>query len=227
MHWLPHNQRKLQKRRLNEWRKGFKTPFGIFNSPNITPDPAHGIGRWTEANFIEALRSGKSPKGEHYLPVFPYTSFSQMTNEDMRHLWAYMKTVPAIQTQNKTHEAPLIFRLRFSLGAWKMINFKTGAFVPQKNKDAQWNRGTYLVNALSHCGECHTPRNLMGGLKDDLHLSGTKDGPDGVSAPNITPYTTSIGDWSDDDLDTLFTIGMLPDGDFVGGMARSSRTRIK
>ena len=131
-----------------------------------------------------------------------------------------MRTVPAIQTQNKTHEAPLIFLLRFSLGPWKMINFKTGAFVPQKNKDAQWNRGAYLINALSHRGECHTPRNLMGGLKDDLHLSGTKDGPDGDSAPNITPHTTGIGDWSDDDLDTLFTIGMLPDGDFVGsGMA--------
>ena len=200
--------------------RALKTPFGIFNSPNITPDPTHGIGRWTEANFIEALRNGKSPKGEHYLPVFPYTSFSQMTNEDMRHLWAYMKTVPAIQTQNKPHEALLIFRLRFSLGPWKMINFKAGAFVPQKNKGAQWNRGAYLVRALSHCGECHTPRNLMGGLKDDLHLSGTKGGPDGDTVPNITPHTTGIGDWSDDDLNTLFTIGMLPDGDFVGdGMA--------
>ena len=96
--------------------RALKTPFGIFNSPNITPDPTHGIGRRTEANFIEVLRSGKSPEGEHYLPVFPYASFNQMTNEDMRHLWAYMKTVPAIQTQNKTHKAPLIFHLRFSLG---------------------------------------------------------------------------------------------------------------
>jgi mono/diheme cytochrome c family protein len=200
--------------------RALKTPFGTFNSPNITSDAIHGIGRWTEANFIDALRNGMSPKGEHYLPVFPYTSFTQMKNEDMRHLWAYMKTVPAIQTQNKPHEAPLIFRLRFSLGPWKMINFKAGAFVPQKDKDAIWNRGAYLVNALSHCGECHTPRNIMGGLKSNLHLSGTKDGPDGDAVPNITPHTTGIGGWSDDDLDTLFTIGMLPDGDFVsGGMA--------
>lgn len=197
--------------------RALKTPFGIFNSPNITSDPTHGIGRWTEANFINALRNGKNPKGEHYLPVFPYTSFTQMTNEDMRHLWAYMKTVPAIQAQNKPHEAPLIFRLRFSLGPWKMINFKAGAFTPQKDKDALWNRGAYLVNALSHCGECHTPRNMMGGLKSSLHLSGTKDGPDGDAVPNITPHATGIGDWTDDDLDTLFTIGMLPDGDFVGG----------
>lgn len=201
--------------------RGLKTPFGLFYSPNITPHPENGIGKWTEANFIEAMRNGKNPDGEHYLPVFPYTSFTQITDSDLRDLWGYMQTLPIVDHENIPHGAPFIFRMRFTLGPWKMINFKAGAFQPQADQSAEWNRGAYLVNALGHCGECHTPRNLMGGMKSDLYHSGSNDGPEGGSVPNITMHgETGIGDWSDDDLDTLLTMGMLPDGDFVGsGMA--------
>ncbi len=201
--------------------RALKTPFGLFYSPNITPDPVNGIGNWTEANFHEAMRNGKNPAGEHYLPVFPYTSFTQMTDDDIRDLWAYMKTVPSLDHQNIPHGAPFIFRMRFTLGPWKMINFKAGAYEPDKDQSAEWNRGAYLVNALAHCGECHTPRNLMGGLKSGMYHAGAQDGPEGEAVPNITmDKATGIGDWSEDDFDTLFTMGMLPDGDFVGsGMA--------
>ena len=198
--------------------RALKTPFGVFYSPNITPDKKNGIGGWTEANFIEALRNGKNPKGEHYLPVFPYTSFTKMTDDDMRDLWAYMKTVPAVADANIPHGAPAIFQTRFTVGPWKLINFKAGSYTPRKDKTAQWNRGAYLVNALGHCGECHTPRNLMGGLKNKMHLAGDKKGPDGDASPNITAHKeTGIGNWSNDDLESLLTMGMLPDGDFVGG----------
>ena len=208
----------LKKGVLMSGGRALKTPFGIYYSPNITPDPKQGIGEWTEANFIESLRHGKNPKGEHYLPVFPYTSFTQMTDDDMRDLWAYMKTVPAIADPNIPHTAPAIFQMRFTVGPWKMINFKSGAYTPRKDKSAEWNRGAYLVNALGHCGECHTPRNLMGGLKNDMYMAGDKNGPDGEIMPNITSHKkTGIGNWSIDDLESLFTLGMLPDGDFVGG----------
>lgn len=201
--------------------RALKTPFGVFYSPNITPDSAHGIGSWTEANFIEALRNGISPDGSHYLPVFPYTSFTKMTDDDMRDLWAYLKTTPAVAVPNKSHTAPFIFRMRFTIGPWKLLNFEPGAFQEDKDKSPEWNRGAYITNALAHCGECHTPRNLMGGLKQSMYLAGTKDGPEGEAVPNITPdKETGIGQWSDDDLDTMMTMGMLPDGDFVGsGMA--------
>lgn len=202
-------------------QRALETPFGVFYSPNITPDPENGIGNWTEANFIEAMRNGKNPDGEHYLPVFPYTSFTQITDRDLRDLWAYMQTLPSLNHENKPHGAPFIFRMRFTLGPWKMINFKPGAYEPREDQSAEWNRGAYLVNALGHCGECHTPRNLMGGLKSDMYHSGSNDGPEGEPIPNITmDRETGIGDWSEDDLDTLLTMGMLPDGDFVGsGMA--------
>jgi len=206
-----------QKGQLLSGGRALKTPFGVFYSPNITPDPDHGLGKWTESDFLEALRNGKNPAGEHYLPVFPYTSFTQMTDNDMRDLWAYMKTLPAINDANIPHGAPFIFRMRFTLGPWKFLNFNAGAFEPDRSQSAEWNRGAYLVNALSHCGECHTPRNLMGGLKSGMYHAGAKDGPEGEPIPNITmDPETGIGKWTEDDLDTLFTIGMLPDGDFAG-----------
>lgn len=197
--------------------RALKTPFGLFYSPNITPDPTHGLGNWTEADFIEAMRNGERPDGDHLLPVFPYTSFTQMTDDDMKDLWAYMKTLPAYDDPNIPHGAPFIFRMRFTLGPWKMINFDPGAFKPDPGKSDEWNRGAYLVDALGHCGECHTPRNIMGGLKSDMYLAGNTDGPDGEAIPNITmDKETGIGNWTADDLDTLFTIGMMPDGDFAG-----------
>ncbi len=204
--------------RLLSGGRMLKTPFGVFYSPNITPDPEHGLGKWTEANFIEAMRNGKNPDGEHYLPVFPYTSFTKITDKDMRDLWAHLKARPALADANIPHGAPLIFRMRFTIGPWKMINFKAGAFEPRQDQNAEWNRGAYLVNALSHCGECHTPRNLMGGLKSTMYHAGAKDGPEGEPIPNVTmDKATGIGEWSVNDLDTLFSMGMLPDGDFVGG----------
>ncbi len=210
-----------QKGVLMSGGRALKTPFGVFYSPNITPDPDHGIGTWTEANFIDALRHGKRPDGSHYLPVFPYTSFTKMTDADMLDLWAYIKTMPAVATPNKPHTAPFIFRMRFTIGPWKVLNFDPGVFQADTDKSPEWNRGAYIANALAHCGECHTPRNLMGGLKQDMYLAGTKDGPEGEAVPNITPdQETGIGQWSEDDLDTAMTMGMLPDGDFVGsGMA--------
>lgn len=197
------------------------TPFGVFYSPNISADPDHGIGQWTDEDFIRALRHGLSPDGSNYFPVFPYPSYTAMTEADMRDLKAYIFSLPKVARANRPHDVSPPFGWRFLVTFWKWLFFEPGVFEPAPSQDETWNRGAYLVAALGHCGECHTPRNSFGAVDADMPLAGTAEGPEGGSVPNITSDTeTGIGRWSAGDLDTLFTIGMLPDGDFVGsGMA--------
>lgn len=194
-----------------------ETPFGTFYGPNITPDLEHGIGRWTEADFIRALKDGISPDGAHYYPAFPYTSFTKANEADLKDLWAYILAQPPVARPSRPHDLPFPFRWRATLIVWKWLNFEPAAFVPDPTRDAAWNRGAYLVEALSHCAECHTRRNWLGGLDSALHMAGTQDGPDGDSVPNITPdKETGIGDWSASDIAFLLKTGFLPDGDVVG-----------
>jgi mono/diheme cytochrome c family protein len=195
-----------------------KTPFGTFYGPNISPDPNAGIGKWSEAEFIAALRDGKDEDGDHLFPAFPYTSFTKMTDADAKDLWAYIKSVPPVATPSKPHDIRFPFNIRFFQVGWKMLFFTPGRFTPDPNKSAEVNRGAYIVEALGHCGECHTQRNLLGGLDHKVALAGNSRGPDDGIAPNITPdQETGIGKWSDADLVDLLKQGMTPDGDFVGG----------
>jgi len=194
------------------------TPFGVYFSPNITPDPETGIGKWDDADFLRALRYGKSPKDEHYFPVFPYTSYTRMTDADIIDIKAYIFSLPAVTKANRKHQAGLVFGSRFMVGPWKLINFNAGMMPLVPGRGNIWNRGAYLVEALGHCAECHTPRDKLGGFQRHNHMSGTKKGPGNELIPNITPdKETGIGKWTDADLMSLFTIGLLPDGDFVGG----------
>ena len=194
-----------------------ETPFGTFYGPNITADPEHGIGDWSDADFIRALRQGVAPDGRDYYPVFPYTSFTAMTAEDMLDLKAYIFSLPTVAEPNLEHEIALEVRFRPVLAPWKALNLEQGAVPDDPGQSDTWNRGRYLVRALGHCGECHTPRGRDGATRDDMLMAGTKDGPEGDSVPNITPHReTGIGRWSPLDLEFLLEIGMLPDGDFVG-----------
>ena len=195
-----------------------KTPFGVFYSPNITPDTENGIGDWSDADFIRALRHGRNPDGVNYFPVFPYTSYTRMSDGDLLDLKAYIFSLPPSSTPNRPHRVSFFFGSRFMVNAWKVINFKAGPMEPVPAKGHAWNRGAYLVEALGHCGECHTPRDRLGGFKLHIRLAGTRVGPNSEIMPNITPdKTTGIGKWSDAELKDLFSMGMLPDGDFVGG----------
>ncbi len=199
--------------------RALKTPFGTFYSPNITPDPTHGIGAWRQADFVRALRQGLAPDGAHYFPAFPYAAYTGIGDEDLRDLWAYLRARPPVARPNRAHDLRFPFNLRFLVGLWKWLYFKPGPTRRDPGRTPEWNRGAYLVEALGHCGECHTPRGFLGGLDRGRHLAGTRDGPDGKPVPNITPDTaTGIGDWSEADLRMQFEIGMLPDGDFVGGV---------
>ncbi len=195
------------------------TPFGTFYGPNITPDPLTGIGKWSDGDFIRALRDGVSPNGDHYFPVFPYTSFTKMTERDMLDLKAYIFSLPPVNQPNRPHEVKFPFGFRFLLGFWKMLHFTPGAFKPDPSMSAELNRGTYLVKALGHCAECHTPRTMTGGLDLSKSMAGTVDGPDGETIPNITPdAATGIGEWDLGDIEFALETGIKLDGDVLGSL---------
>jgi mono/diheme cytochrome c family protein len=193
-----------------------KTIFGTFYPPNISSDPKDGIGSWNEANFVTAMWKGTSPDGSHYYPVFPYTSYQQMKLEDVRDLFAYMKTLPAIQGKVRDHDLPIHFKIRRMLGGWKFLFLDGHAFKPDPSKSAQWNRGAYLANAPSHCAECHSPRNLLGGIIARQRFAGGPDAEGGDGwVPNITQ--AGIGDYSERDIERILESGDMPNGDSVGG----------
>ncbi|GLU32252.1 cytochrome c [Trinickia caryophylli] len=175
------------------------TPFGIIYTPNITPDPDTGIGRWTDADFIRAMHEGVGKGGEHLYPAFPYTEYTRVAERDLLAVRAYLNTLAPIHYTPPRNELRFPFNQRWLLFFWKLFNFEEGRFVPDPKRSPQWNRGAYLVQGLAHCGECHTPRNLMQGLKTTSQFSGGEQA--GWRAFNITPDKAGgIGGWSDDDL---------------------------
>lgn len=197
--------------------RALKTPFGTFYSPNITPDPETGIGLWSEADFVRALREGIDDEGKHLYPAFPYTSYSLLTDTDLHAIRIYLFNQKPVRQANKPHELPWYLRFRASLRIWKMLFFNPGPFQPQPGQSAAWNRGAYLATAIAHCGECHTPRNFLGGFNELQRFGGNPDGIDGAKAPNITPdKKTGIGKWSQGDLADYLETGAMPDGDYAG-----------
>ncbi len=193
--------------------RALKTPFGTFHGPNITPHPGAGIGRWTEADFVRAMREGVRPDGAPYFPAFPYPSFTKISDGDLRDLWAYLRTLPQSTRANQAHDLGFPFGWRFLNRIWKWLFFTPGPFVADPQLSPVVNRGAYLVQALGHCGECHTPRNFLGGPKRDRFLAGGK-GPEGKAIPNLTP--TRLKKLSDGELKEFLTVGVKPDGDLVG-----------
>ena len=199
--------------------RALETPFGTFYSPNITPDGDHGIGAWQAQDFFQALGHGVAPDGSSYNPVFPYTSYTRMRREDMFALWLYLASVPKSARENTAHQLAWYMRPRIVNRIWKLLFFEPGVLRVYEDRSKEWNRGAYLVKAMAHCGECHTPRTPFGALDKDLAYAGARDGPEGESVPNITPDTdTGIGDWSRSELVDYLSEGLLPDGDYAGGL---------
>ena len=194
---------------------GLKSPFGTFYAPNISSDPKDGIGSWTEAQFVTAMQKGTSPDGRHYYPAFPYTSYQHMKLDDVRDLFAYIKTLPAVQGRVRDHDLPFPFNIRRSLGGWKFLFLAGKEFSPDPSKDAAWNRGAYLVNGPGHCAECHSPRNPLGGIIERQRFAGGPD-PEGEGwVPNITQ--DGLRGWSLEEIETLLETGENRDHDTVGG----------
>jgi mono/diheme cytochrome c family protein len=198
------------------------SPFGTFYVPNISSDPTDGIGRWSEADFVSAVTRGTSPARTHYFPAFPYTSYQHAKIEDVRDLFAWLKTLPPVSGKVRDHDVPFPFNIRRNLGIWKLLFIDGKPFSPEAARSAQWNRGAYLVNALGHCAECHSPRNVLGGIIAAQRFAGGPN-PEGEGwVPNITQK--GLADWSEKDISYFLETGQTPDGDSAGGpMARVIR----
>jgi len=177
---------------------------------------------------VRALRSGMRPDGAHYFPAFPYPSFTLISDADARDLWAYFRSLPPEARKNRPHELRAPYGWRFMVGPWKWLFFTPGPFAADPARPAPLNRGAYLVDALGHCGECHTPRNFLGGTKRDRRLAGTASGPEGKKIPNLTP--TKLKKLDDRDLRDFLLSGMTPDGDVaaeaMGEVVRNTTSQL-
>lgn len=203
-----------------------KTPFGTFRVPNISPDPKDGIGRWTEAEFVTALWKGTAPDGSHLYPAFPYTSYQYMRLDDVRDLFAYLRTLPAVAGRPGGHDLRFPFNIRRLIGVWKLLYLHGGPLAADPSRSAQFNRGAYLVNGPGHCAECHSPRNALGAIIDSERFAGGPSADGNGWVPNITPAGLERGDdhWTKDDITSFLGDGMTPSGDFAGaGMAEVIR----
>lgn len=199
----------------------FPTDFGTIYSTNITPDADTGIGSWTFSQFENAMRKGVRPDGQHLYPAFPYTSFTKISDADMRALYAYFMSLRPVNAPARKNELKFPFSQRSLMGAWKAMYFKEGVYEPDPKKPEEWNRGAYLVEALAHCGACHSPRNLLGAEKADTpYLGGVlaemdeERGPVRRGAPNLTSSPHGLGAWSEEDIASYLKAGV------------SSRTRL-
>jgi mono/diheme cytochrome c family protein len=193
-----------------------KTDFGTFVVPNISSDKTHGIGAWTEAEFVTAMTKGTGRKGEHLYPAFPYTSYQRMKLDDVRDLYAYMMTLPAEPIPSKPHDLKFPFNIRMSLGGWKLLFLDGKEFRPDPSKDATFNRGAYLVEGPGHCAECHSTRNLLGGITSEGRFAGGPDPQGKGYIPNLTPHANGLKAWSDKDIIYLLETGFTPENDSVG-----------
>lgn len=193
--------------------KRFQSDFGTFIAPNISSDVATGIGGWSDLEIASAVLYGSSPDGAHYYPAFPYASYGRAKMQDISDLIGYLRELPAVSRENEPHEVRFPFNIRASIGGWKLL-FASKAWAVQGELTAAEERGRYLVEVLGHCAECHTPRNLLGGLDRKQWLQGA---PNPSGQGRIPGITASQLDWSDSDVSSFLTSGFTPDFDTVGG----------
>lgn len=196
-----------------------KTPFGTIYGTNITPDPDTGIGGWSDGDFMKAMRQGIGPDGKVYYPVFPYTSFTKMADQDVLDMKAYLDTLEPVKNENKEPEFGFPYSARSTISVWRGLHFDPERFEPDSEQTEEWNRGAYLSEALAHCGECHTPRTFMGATDESMYYAGSVEGPEGELAPNITPdQATGVGSWSLPDMTWFLQTSFKPDGDDAQGL---------
>ena len=201
--------------------RAFKLPFGTIYSTNITPDQETGIGRWSDAEFVRALHRGIGRNGEDLYPAFPYTAYTLLSTDDVLAIRAYLSTLRPVTARNADNTLIFPFNQRYTLRAWKLLFMPAGRWTPSSAHDAVWNRGSYLAEALAHCGDCHTPRNLMFATKSSRKYAGAV--VDGWKAYNITSDSeTGIGAWSDAEIEQYLSSGHAPaHGSAGGGMGEA------
>jgi mono/diheme cytochrome c family protein len=203
----------------------FPTDFGTIYSTNITPDRATGIGAWSFEQFETAMRRGLRPDGQHLYPAFPYTSFTKISDADMRALFAYFRNLRPVSAPPKQNDMGFPYSQRALLGPWKAMYLKEGRFTPDATRPEQWNRGAYLVEALAHCSACHSPRNMLGAEKGSAAYTGgvldELEGERGAirrGAPNLTSSPHGLGAWSEDDIASYLKFGVSSRARLFGTM---------
>ncbi len=193
--------------------QAFPSDFGTFFAPNISSNPETGLGAWTLIDFANAVKRGVSPEGRHYYPAFPYTAYALMTDQDVADLWAYMQTLPTSDVASLPHEIGFPFNIRRGLGLWKQL-YLGDDWAMQGDLTPELTRGRYLVEALAHCAECHTPRGPLGALDRAAWMTGAPN-PSGTG--KIPPLTPDAFTWSATDIAYYLQTGFTPDFDSAGG----------
>lgn len=199
---------------------GIATPFGTVFASNLTPDAATGLGRWTPGQFWRALHHGRSADGRLLYPVFPYTSYTQVSRADSDALFAYLRGLPAVAQPNRAHELAFPFNSQVALAVWRALFFRAAAFEPEPAQTAEWNRGAYLVRGLGHCAACHAERNVLGASSGALALQGGVIPMQHWYAPSLaSSREAGVADWDTNDVVALLKTGTSPRGSAMGPMA--------
>lgn len=189
-----------------------ESPFGTFVTPNISPSP-EGLAGWDVQDLGTALLKGTSPEGRHYYPAFPYGTYQHMTAQDIADLKAFLDGLPPSDAASQPHEVGFPFNVRRGIGLWKRLNMAPG-WVLQDADTEELKRGRYLVEALGHCAECHTPRDITGGLDRSQWMTGAPNPSGKGNIPGISPGEL---DWSATDIAYYLETGLTPDYDSAGG----------
>jgi mono/diheme cytochrome c family protein len=204
-------------RPLNSGGRKYDGPFGTVYSSNITPDRQTGIGGWTNDQIITAIRLGRRPNGERLVPVHPYTVFNGMAEEDLRALVAFLRSLPPVNRVNTPKKITVPLFESVFLPTW-LAAFAPRETPPPRAPTSGLARGEYLVRAVGHCGECHTPRGATHATDNSRFLGGSQKGPEGDPVPNITPDKDTGLTWSEDEIADFLETGNKPDGDVAGGL---------
>lgn len=200
--------------------RAIATPFGTVYGSNITPDAETGIGNWSAAHFRRALHEGRSRDGRLLYPVFPYTHTTRVTEADADALFEYLRSLPAVARPNLQHRLRWPYGTQAALAAWRALYFTPQKYQEDPARTPEWNRGAYLVQGLGHCGACHSTRDVLGGLRNSMDLSGGLIPMQNWYAPSLaSPTEAGVADWSVEAIAQLLSAGTSPRGTVLGPMA--------
>ena len=193
--------------------RGVPTPFGTVFAPNLTPDPASGLGQWSAADFWRALHHGRARSGRLLYPAFPYPNYTRVSRADADAIFAYLQSLPAVAQANRAHTLGFPFDTQAALAVWRALYFRPAAHVDDPARPAEWNRGAYLVEGLGHCNACHSARNALGATRGTLDLQGGLIPVQNWYAPSLaSPHEAGVANWPKSEVVRLLKTGVAAQG---------------
>jgi mono/diheme cytochrome c family protein len=201
--------------------EGIQTPFGVVYAGNLTPDKKTGLGSWNASNFWRAMHNGRSKDGRWLYPAFPYAQYTRLTRADADDIFAYLRSLPAVEQRNRDHALRFPYNTQMALALWRALYFKPQHHQVASEQSVQWNRGLYLVEGLGHCAACHSPRNALGAAADkDRHLRGSMMPSEHWYAPSLLAMSEAgVMDWPATDVMQLLQSGRVGQAHVSGPMA--------